>query len=188
MPNFTDALPPKDQRPSLALVRVKPGKPIQAIVTATNFVGCETHYWHGRTAPCEQPNCEACDDGSPTRFHAYIASWNPATNRSFLLEITRAAADAFDGYRNTYGSLRGCRYSVHRASSNPNSRVIVELHPADEQRFAIPQPPNVIACLCTIWHCSPPEAIAPRLNGNGSTNARRREVLDAIKLANTKGA
>lgn len=62
MPTFSHNVPDDPRGPSFPIIRTPIGKPIAAIVTSLNLVGCYTHYWKGRTVPCEGSGCRLCAD------------------------------------------------------------------------------------------------------------------------------
>lgn len=67
MPTFSDNVPDDPRGPSFPIVRTPLGRPLVAIVTSPNLVGCYTHFFHGRTIPCEGSGCRLCLQGkTPT--------------------------------------------------------------------------------------------------------------------------
>jgi len=63
MPTFTHDVPADPRGPSFPIVRTPLGRPLIAIVTSPDLVGCYTHYYKGRTIPCEGSGCNLCLDG-----------------------------------------------------------------------------------------------------------------------------
>jgi hypothetical protein len=136
----------------MEIVRTPTGKPLTAIITSRNLLGCNTHFFKGRTLPCETPTCEACLQGSPWRWHAYLACWNPATGEHFLFETTAAASEAFAAYRSRYGTLRGCKFRASRSTTSKTGRIKIECVPADLARTTIPEEPDLIRVLSVLWN------------------------------------
>ncbi len=156
MPNYSTE-PPRDPRGhSLHLVRTPTGKPLQAIVTSTDLVGCPTHFYGGRTVPCESPDCEPHRLGIPWRWHGYVSAWNTATGLHFLFEMTARMAEVFVTYRRAYDSLRGCLFRAQRVNLKANARVHIETKPADLEKIQLPKPPDLIKCLAVIWNLAEP--------------------------------
>lgn len=151
MPNWTN-LPPEDTRgKALPLIRTPQGKSLCLIATAENLIGCYTHYWGGRTLPCEAPNCKACDEGQPYRWHGYLAAWNPNLNKQYIFEFTNQAAEEFVLYREHHGTLRGCNFIARRMGSSANAKVEIRTKPADLNVIQLPPEPNVIRAMSMIW-------------------------------------
>jgi hypothetical protein len=151
MPVFNDRPPRRDAPKPLDLLRTPMHGGFKAICLSDNVLGCSTHFWGGRTVPCEDPNCPACDAGSPTRWHGYIAAWNPTTNYKFIFEFTDTAADVFLQYRSANGTLRGCKFDAHRSKPVPNGRVLINTSAIDQTKFPLPDEPNLTAILLNIW-------------------------------------
>ena len=63
MPHFSSNVPVDPRGPAYPIVRTPISRPLVAIVTSPNLVGCYTHYWKGRTIPCEGPECPLCMAG-----------------------------------------------------------------------------------------------------------------------------
>jgi hypothetical protein len=156
MPTYSNE-PPNDPRGhSLTLKRTPINRALIAIVTSPDLVGCPTHFWGGRTVPCENPDCEPCRNGMPWRWHSYLSAWDTNTRIHFLYESTARATEPFVTYRKAYGSLRGCHFRARRANSAINSRVYIETQPADLEKIKLPQPPDLIKCLAIIWNLAEP--------------------------------
>lgn len=151
MPTWSNVPPSDESSHSMPLVRTPAGKPLTAVVTSTDLVGCDTHYWGGHTVPCEDPDCDACNHGIPKRWHGYVAAVNLDTRTHFIFEFTAHASLAFIGYRDQYETLRGCMFQARRATTSANSRLMIVTRPADLQKIALPAEPDVIRILATIW-------------------------------------
>ena len=163
MPSFSNR-PPEDPRGNaLPLLRTPPTARIQAIVTSVDLIGTFTHYWHGRTMPCDTDDCEACRKGVPFRWHAWMSVMPSAKYRHALFEMTAQAAQTFVEYRETHGTLRGCLFEAWRPSRRPNGRVFVSAKPADLSKLTLPKPADLIACLSIIWNVAQPDIDITRL-------------------------
>jgi hypothetical protein len=164
MPTYTNAPPPNPRGHTLTLIRVPPGQPLVAIVTTDDLIGTNTHFWGGRTVPCETPNCKPCREGQPYRWHAYLGIYEPNTAKQAILELTANSAHRFVEYRLAHGTLRGCHFRAQRANYSRNSRVIIETKPADLEKINLPPPPDTIRILSIIWNLP---ATAQRPTGQG---------------------
>ena len=151
MPTYSNEVPDDPRGAALPIRRTPPRKPLVAIVTSQDMLGCYTHYWNGRTQPCEKPACDPCSKGMPYRWHAYFGSWEISTALHFLFEVTAQAAQHFVTYRNAHGTLRGCKFEATRWRANPNGRVLLRSKPHDFATLSIPKPPDLVACLAILW-------------------------------------
>jgi hypothetical protein len=152
MPQWTNRPPADASSNSYRIRRTPSGSPITAIVTCDDVVGCNTHFFKGRTVPCEQPDCEACNEGLAWRFHAYVSALDTASNECFLFECTAQVAETFFSYRQQYATLRGCLFRARRATRHPNGRVLLEVKPVDLTQRKIPDEPNIKKMLCQLWN------------------------------------
>jgi hypothetical protein len=164
MPTYSNTPPPNDRGHALTIRRVAPGKPLICAITSEDLIGTKTHFFGGRTVPCETPDCKACTEGQPWRWHAYIGCFDPAPNEQFLLELTAQASTKLLEYRSTYGTLRGCKLRASRANWAKNSRLVIVVCPADLTKFTLPPPPNLERCLAILWNLPLP---AIRATGQG---------------------
>ncbi len=156
MLNFSSESPDDPNEHSLPLVRCPAIKSISGILLNEDLLGTNTHYYHGRTIPCDDQTCPACDDGVPWRWHFYVGLWGQSSHRTCLFEMTAKAADPLKTYRKAYGTLRGCHLTAKRVNSSPNSRVIQQATQADLQKITLPVPPDVLGALSIIWNIERP--------------------------------
>lgn len=151
MPTYTNQPPKPDKGPALPIRRTPAYKPLIAISTAEDILGTYTHYYQGRTTPCEAPNCPACNDGIPFRWHAYLTAIDTDTGLHFIFECTAQAAEAFTTYRSAHGTIRGCQFKATRMHAKPNARIIIQTKPADLTERNLPQAPDLCAALAILW-------------------------------------
>jgi len=133
------------------LHRSKPGRTINGIITSNDLVGAYTHFWKGRTSLCTYPECEPCSVSRSARWYGYLHIWNPETNASGILEITPSCLPAIDDWLEKFGTLRGAKISVSRASHKINSRVVATLKATNFAIDRIPPCVDVISQLCRMW-------------------------------------
>ena len=152
MPRFDVTPPDETKKFTLELRRAQPGPGVKGICTCDNLIGCHTHYYGGRTVPCEGEECEACKDGFTPRWHGYISAFSPISNEHFLFEMTQTAAEKFNAFQNEYSTLRGCLFIAKRRTKSPNSRLLVQLKPSNPNRKDIPDAPRIERILCHIWN------------------------------------
>lgn len=68
MPVFSRDVPTDPRGPAFPILRTPAARPITAIITSPDLVGCFTHYFKGRTVPCEGAGCRLCLQGkTPTQ-------------------------------------------------------------------------------------------------------------------------
>lgn len=151
MPNWQRTIPAEDKKSGYRLERTPPDGTFTGIVTCTELVGCYTHYWGGRTMPCERPDCPACNSNSPTRWHAFLSSWNPSTHDHVIFQCTAKAAAAFEEYQASHGTLLGCAFRAHRPKRRRNAQVVIDCRPADLTKLRLPQAPNIMQAMAVIW-------------------------------------
>jgi len=151
MPNWSTEPPPSQKHMAFTLIRTPADRPLTAIATCEELIGCETHFWGGRTVPCEKPNCRACNESVPFRWHAYLTAYDPKTRDHFIFECTAHAAMAFTDYRSAHGTLRGCYFQAVRPKRGKNSKVEIATKPADIQKINLPEPPDLIKAMSVIW-------------------------------------
>lgn len=151
MPVWSNEVPTSPRGPALPLKRTPTGRPILALITSDDLIGCYTHFWGGHTVPCEGKNCEACFSGVPYRWHGYLAAVENGTHLHFIFECTAQAAETFKDFHKHNGSLRGALFEAKRLRSAPNSRVCIRLKPADLREQHLPQAPDLRLCMATIW-------------------------------------
>lgn len=173
MPQFSNRAPKDPRGYSLPLLRCPAGRPLNAIVTSDDLIGCPTHYWGGRTMPCEQDECKACLEGVPWRWHSWLGAWSLKNHKSFLFESTARVTDIFTEYRDKYRTLRGCKFRANRRTNAVNSRVYVECQPADLDGISLPPAPDLIKCMSIIWNIRFPD-----LDVQGILKSVPRVVVD----------
>jgi hypothetical protein len=162
MPNWSTALPPPQKHAGYDLRRTPPDRPITAVITSPDMIVCDTHFWGGRTTPCERTVnekaetiddslCPACQAKHPWRTHAYVAAFNHHARVHFLFECTDAAAEPLAAYRQANGTLRGCLFTASRPKRGKNAKVEITTRAADLTKCPLPPAPNLILALSVIW-------------------------------------
>ena len=151
MPTFSHKLPSSNSGNGYDLRRTPPDRPLLAVVTSEDFFVCETHYWGGKTVPCEGEACKACEANSPTRPHVYLSAIEFKTHDHFLYECTATAAIPLDVYRRANRTLRGCQMKSWRPKRIKNGRIEMLCKPIDLATLHLPPAPNIPKALCVIW-------------------------------------
>lgn len=156
MHNFSHEPPIDTRGNSLQLKRCPTGRELTGIITCSDMVGTATHFYHGRTLPCDSDNCAACSDGMPWRWHAYVSLWGPKVKQHILFEMTARACEPLKAYREANGTLRGCVLIAKRVNSSPNARVLIHTSVADLELNPIPAEPNLLSALSILWNIELP--------------------------------
>lgn len=151
MPKYSDVPPADSAGVAMPIQRTPANRTLTAIITSDNLIGCNTHFWHGHTVPCDPPDCEPCKDSVPYRWHAYCSAFIPNTSLHFLYECTAAAAEQLVLYRRAYGTLRGCQFSAYRWRSAPNGRVIIKTEQSAIPSDVLPKAPDLEHVLAILW-------------------------------------
>ncbi len=179
MLNFQNDPPTDSRGVSLPLMRCPANRSYTGIILSDDIVGTNTHYYRGRTMPCDQGNCDACNDGFPWRWHAYLVLYSRATHSKILFEMTAKSVEPLLIYRKAYETLRGCELSAKRANTSHNSRVIITTRRADLQQIVLPDCPDILKALSIIWNIE-----VPAISKNGRN--RNAQALNVEKNLNLR--
>jgi len=190
MPTFRRELPPEGQNTGFDLRRTPADGKILAIITCEELVVCDTHYWHGRTLPCERvvndkgrtiddTPCPACREKAAWRTHVYVSAFDHAKREHFLFECTAMAAKPLEEYRLGTGTLRGCVLHASRPRGLKNAKVAIQTNTSNLARNPIPTPPDIAAALAVIWRL-------PRTAIDGSKTAARERAEPDERLPSAR--
>ncbi len=168
MLEFTTEAPEEKQGRTLSIVRTPATAPFIAIITCSHLVGCPTHFWHGRTLPCQPPDCPACAEGTAWRWHGYVTCVNDKSGEHQLFETTAQASEEFTDYQKRHNTLRGCNFHATRAGGKTNGRVIIRTKPVDLKIIRLPPAPDIIKCLCHLWNIKANHVIESGMQKNAS--------------------
>lgn len=151
MVDWTRDVPKEPRGNALPIRRTPAARPLQAIVTSPDLIGCYTHFYHGSTVPCTLPNCDAHAEGLPFRWHAYLSAVDVLNHLHFIFEVTALGAQAFTQYRDLHGTLRGCHFQARRWNNRANGRILIQTKPADLAEVQLPQAPDLRNCMAILW-------------------------------------
>jgi len=173
VPHWSTTPPDRSGPRPLPIIRTPVGKSIVATILSDAMLGCPTHFWGGRTTPCEAPDCPACNAGSPTRWHGYLIIFSEQQRTSAILEIPDAAAEQLTLLAHSLPTLRGAKIKAVRTKATRNARVLIELQPPSLEQKNLPRAADLQTLLAMIWKlpttavsASPdePNAIALRID------------------------
>ncbi len=151
MPIWSNSIPEKTKQCGYDLRRTPADKPIKGLITCNAVIGCYTHWWGGRTVPCEGKTCEACKANTPARWHCYLSILESGTRDHFIFECTGKAANPLIEWLSTEPTLRGVLLYAHRPKRRRNSRVEIILTPRDNRDTIIPTAPDLVQAMSVIW-------------------------------------
>lgn len=152
MPKWSNEIPDDPRGPALPIRRTPARKPMEAIVTSFDLIGCFTHFYKGQTVPCEGEDCPAHQEGIPFRWHAYVTACDFFTHMHFIFECTAISAEFFTAFRDKYMSLRGCHFKATRWNNRPNGRILIRTQMADLDKLALPEPVDLKKCMAILWN------------------------------------
>jgi hypothetical protein len=192
MPNWSNALPPPRRHAGYELRRTPLDKPLTAVITSPQMIVCDTHFWGGRTLPCERSIndqhdtiddvlCPACLAKQPWRTHAYVAAFDHHAHSHFLFECTDAAAAPLVTYRLANGTLRGCLFTACRPKRGKNAKVEIITRAADLSKCPLPEPPDLILALSVIWRLPLPALATQPASRGRNRLTTRPEPLRAMR-------
>jgi len=151
MPAYTNQPPRDASGTALPILRTPANGTLRACVTSDDLIGTNTHFWGGHTVPCTPPDCEACRNGVPYRWHAYLTAIHSKKSLHFLYEMTAPAAEMFVAYRAKRSSLRRCIFEAYRWRSSANGRVMLRCEPAPDENLILPPAPDLESVLAILW-------------------------------------
>jgi hypothetical protein len=191
MPVFRNSIPSSANEHGYDLKRTPQSSALQGIVTCEDFLVCDTHYFRGRTTPCERTyndegktiddsSCLPCREKIGFRTHVYISVFDVKKREHFIFECTACAAKSLSEYKQSNGTLRGCIIYASRPKGTKNSKVFIETNTANLQKLPLPNPPDLERALCVIWRI-PLDTLEPinthKKNGRVKTNNSRLSTL-----------
>lgn len=162
MPNFSNQLPRQQKHTGFDLRRCPSSGSFRAVCTCEDILVCDTHFWRGRTLPCERvvnddgktvddSRCPACQAKQPWRSHVYCSCFVSKTHEHVIFECTALAAKPLAEYRDATGTLRGCILDASRPKCAANAKVIITTNTLNLAHHPIPNAPDVAAALAVIW-------------------------------------
>ena len=182
MPTFSNKLPSQTENRGYDLRRTPPDQPLRGIITCDDVIGCYTHWWGGRTVPCEDATCEACKANTPSRWHCYLSVLEAKTHDHFIFECTGKAANPLIEYKDAKGTLRDAYMIAVRPKRRRNARVEIIVKPFDTSGLIIPSPPDLIRAMAVIWQL-PGKALRTNTAERGATLITTDpDILDAQRF------
>jgi hypothetical protein len=156
---------------AVQLVRIKPERPLSGIITSKRLIGKYVHYWRGRTTPCTDQECPACEDNRIARWYGWISLWGPKSKQHVILEVTASCTEEIEEYYHAHGQLRGAQIHIERPGYKVNGRLHVRLSESLCSPDVLPAALDVATILEHIWetHHGQPQHAA---NKDEKTNGK----------------
>jgi len=152
MPLDFNAPPPQaNDKPALPVARTPVSGNLRGIITCHTPASCWVHWAAGKTQPCTAPDCPHCRQNLPRRWRLYVSIYIPTNKRHLILELPDEPGRTILNHLAEHKSLRHTILAAYRLKPRPNGRVACHLEAGDPDRYKIPQPPDIPACLCTLW-------------------------------------
>lgn len=129
-----------------------PASGIQGLtILSHDTVGAYVHYFGGRTQPCTDVGCKACEANKQPRWRGYLFVLRGRSERTGVVELTAACMAEIDQAFSTYRTLRGCGLTLTRKGQLANGKLYADLHAPKESRVALPKAPSLEKFLAKIW-------------------------------------
>jgi hypothetical protein len=136
------------------LWRVSANRTHRVIVLSHDLIGCHTHYFGGRTSPCEIEDCSACLANCARRWHAWLFTKLLDSPAIGILELTAKATGPVDQYFRAHRTLIGAQMTLCRSPKKPNGKVICALQDIGLDQSSLPKVPDVRDILTQMWELS----------------------------------
>lgn len=145
-------LPPDSECPlGFDIVRAPAKGSFDCVCLSEMAVGKFTHWWCGRTQPCDGPECAKCLQGSPRRWHSWVAVYTQRSSRTFILEVPPGPAKFLGDFRSKHLTLRGASLAVSRNNGKANGKVRIGVARSGIDSLLLPVCPDVVAMLERMW-------------------------------------
>jgi hypothetical protein len=135
----------------LDLVRCPPRGGLRGLLTCERSIGTYTHYFGGKTVPCGDSLCAACDAQCAKRWHSYVSLYTPAPEKHVICEITLAAAEELWAFEDQNESIREAHLTLSRRGDRDNGRVSTAFSWAHKGKLRLPYAPDLEQQLRVIW-------------------------------------
>jgi hypothetical protein len=157
---WSNAPPRGTQEMAWPMLRIPAAGAKGLIILSNDMLGTNTHYYGGRTTPCDGQNCRACEDNSQKRWHGYLAVWMPKAAKKGILEITEAAGDAVAKAAEKRVSLRALSLAAQRVPTKANGKLVLQLTDSEWSPEGLPPAPDLRRILRRMWGLPADEEVA----------------------------
>jgi len=132
----------------------------RAYVISHAPVTVTTHWWGGRTQPCTEGACPACQKAVRRDQHSYLFIAPDPPTRAYLLELTPGPTLALRAVFRKRRTLRGIQIKLTRRAGRPNGAVILDVLDDEPTIVPIPAAPSILDALKRLWKLTGPSAAA----------------------------
>jgi len=143
-----------DRRNRYQIMRTPPNGIRNLIILSHSPLGRYTHRWKGRTVPCREIDCRACEQEIDRRWYGWLFVKIKKTDQIVCFEYTSAASEAVMQYFNRYRTLRGARLDAWRKNDKANGELGMSIFPPKEHAEAVPVAPSREKFLSVLWDVS----------------------------------
>jgi len=135
------------------LVSPKVGSPVSGTIYSSRYLGCDTHFFAGRTRPClgTGPECPGHAEGCPVRWKAFLFGHSDQLHQPCVFEIPADTVRNTLGLRDPGVSLKGATIRLVRVGPHANSTVSCEIRLDVHTHKCPSEEPDVMRWLCKIW-------------------------------------
>src|SRR4051794_760809 len=133
------------------MVRASAGRKTDVIIWSHDMLGMRTHYFRGRTGPCWEKGCEACQRNMRSRWNGYVLAVLVPSEERVIFEFTPPAGRSLDQAFKEYDTMRGLKVTFTRTSDKVNARVHAQVKGMWDQAHAIKKVPQTWPVLMHIW-------------------------------------
>ena len=153
---------PESKTPKLKLLRCPQGSLPPFVILSPAQFGGDSHYYGGRTIPCEGRDCPYCAVHSKRIWKGYLAVWDAKHRTTGIIEFTKPCLETIRTYKAAHGTLRTHAIELHRAGKKINGTLSVILTPTAWADADIPPPPDVVGILTRMWNQRPETIMKPQ--------------------------
>lgn len=150
-PQWAASPPTVPESFALPLRRVPPKGVRGLVILSDHLIGCYTHYFAGRTQPCQTGNCDACNANNQRRWHGYLLVWNPTNGYRLVLELSHHASAQLAETTKTLTTLRTLAIAARRVPEKPNGKIILEIERTSHKPDELPPPIDTAKYLLHLW-------------------------------------
>lgn len=124
---------------------------LAVVIVSHDLMGRYTHYFAGRTRPCQGNDCEACNKNMRPRWHGYLCAIDLQTNEKIIVEVTSSIASQLGEWFDSHRTLKGSRMKLERRSPKPNGKITCKLAEPAPGTGELPTAPDIRPIMNKIW-------------------------------------
>lgn len=133
------------------IYRCPANRPLKVICVSEMLIGCDLHYWKGRSVPCSGNECTACQAGQMPRWRGYFQGFSEDSRTVRIIEVTERVWGIFDAATKKHGSLRGLGVRIERMNGKVNGPLSATFEGMMKSPGELPEEADLIAILERMW-------------------------------------